>query len=1098
MKTAAGSPRDTRRRARWGLRLAVLTAVAGVVWFYFWTVQTTGAIVRLTGQRNDYYNLLVDGFLDGHLYMKDEPDPQLLALPPAQRPGNAPYKLDASLYGGHYYLYFGVTPVITLGLPYGLLTGHDFPEALAGVVFMGLGFALATVWWLGLRRDFFPRLGGGWTVLGVVAIGICTAAPSALRRPLFYEVAIGAGYAFSMLALWAATKAWRRPAQSSWWLALAGVAVGLAVGSRANLAPAGVALLCAAAWGVRRGRNGPRWRAVLVALLAAGGGAGAVGAGLAGYNYARFGSITEFGHHHQLGINPKQMFRAENLGHNFSLYYLTPPALNGYFPFVAQADEGAKPSDYIGREHAHGEWLWSLVFVAAVSGAMAAWKRRRGDGGAEGWLKLLLLPVVWFGVSGLVVGLTGVRSNRYMLDFHPALVLATLGAMAAGLVGLDGWRRWALGLLAAVLLPAAILFNVLASLGSHRFFQGTAPVTYARLATWADGVAWPLLRAWGEPVGDREVSFYWPAKGGRGGREILLTTGTMDFRDTIFLDYDRRERVRLIAQHGEYGEVAGEWFDYAAAKRSTLRISGSLLLPGTGHPWYGNRPMEEREALKRRLRVSVDGRLRFDREMPSFEAAPHQMEWGGTKRAAGWIERVTAVGPDEAWLRARERAVGAVRLRLKLPTNRFGWVEPLVQSGGLDAFDSLAVRYVRPGVVQLLHDQIGGGGRWSEEFSVDYDQLQRVEVSLPAANDQGLWEAIKPGSEQVSPRSMRVRWNGREVFRSILPILPARPLSVTLGVNWWNASGVRALFDGQMTESPALEPLAAALRPGELRCALPGGEALGDERGVWLRLERADGNTAGLLWQRVPESGLTRVGWWEGAIVTWLAWLEPADAATLTTQLLIPPPGAAGEHRYAFIELGLQNKGAFAHKTEFFNGSVIVARALFAHDWRGSALRAGGSREPKVTPQLPGRLRMRFTLPPGGFAGSDPLLSAGRAGAADSVFLRSVGGGRYVVGVDHWGLGSVESAPLALAADRVHTLVIELGSLSSVAGELPSNRVRLLLDSKIVLDVVQSLYAVRPEEVVYGLNPHGMSTSGASFRGEIISVLSRAGADDTR
>jgi hypothetical protein len=46
--------------------------------------------------------------------------------------------------------------------------------------------------------------------------------------------------------------------------------------------------------------------------------------------------------------------------------------------------------------------------------------------------------------------------------------------------------------------------------------------------------------------------------------------------------------------------------------------------------------------------------------------------------------------------------------------------------------------------------------------------------------------------------------------------------------------------------------------------------------------------------------------------------------------------------------------------------------------------------------------------------------------------------------------------------------------------------------------VAQPLYAVQPGEVVYGLNPHGMSTSGASFRGEIISVLSRAGADDTR
>ncbi len=37
-----------------------------------------------------------------------------------------------------------------------------------------------------------------------------------------------------------------------------------------------------------------------------------------------------------------------------------------------------------------------------------------------------------------------------------------------------------------------------------------------------------------------------------------------------------------------------------------------------------------------------------------------------------------------------------------------GVIEPLLQSGGPKAFDTLAVRYVRDGVVQLLHDQAGG------------------------------------------------------------------------------------------------------------------------------------------------------------------------------------------------------------------------------------------------------------------------------------------------------------------------------------------------------------------------------------------------------
>jgi hypothetical protein len=219
----------TGAKLGWVTATALAAVMVAVGFFYGWTVQTTSAEMRPNGQKSDYYNLLVDGFRDGHLHMKVAVDPQLLALRPEQRPGSAPYLLDASLYEGRYYLYFGVTPAVLLFWPFAAVTGHDLPEATGALIFMLLGFGLATAWWLDVRRAYFPRLAGGWTVLAVLAIGLCTAAPSALRRPMFYEVAIGSGYAFSMLALWAATRAWQRPERSRGWLLLAGVAVGLAV-----------------------------------------------------------------------------------------------------------------------------------------------------------------------------------------------------------------------------------------------------------------------------------------------------------------------------------------------------------------------------------------------------------------------------------------------------------------------------------------------------------------------------------------------------------------------------------------------------------------------------------------------------------------------------------------------------------------------------------------------------------------------------------------------------------------------------------------------------------------------------------------------------
>jgi len=110
--------------------------------------------------------------------------------------------------------YFGVTPAVLLFWPFAAVTGHDLPEATGALVFMILGFGLATAWWLDVRRTYFPRLAWGWTVSEVVAIGLCSADVGAEAAHV-YEVAIGSGYAFSMLALWAATRAWRSPTKAA-------------------------------------------------------------------------------------------------------------------------------------------------------------------------------------------------------------------------------------------------------------------------------------------------------------------------------------------------------------------------------------------------------------------------------------------------------------------------------------------------------------------------------------------------------------------------------------------------------------------------------------------------------------------------------------------------------------------------------------------------------------------------------------------------------------------------------------------------------------------------------------------------------------------
>jgi hypothetical protein len=122
-------------------------------------------------------------------------------------------------------------------------------------------------------------------------------------------------------------------------------------------------------------------------------------------------------------------------------------------------------------------------------------------------------------------------------------------------------------------------------------------------------------------------------------------------------------------------------------------------------------------------------------------------------------------------------------------------------------------------------------------------------------------------------------------------------------------------------------------------------------------------------------------------------------------------------------------------------------------------------------------------------------VEAGRVGAADSVYLRGLADGRYVVGLDHWSVGAIESAPFDLADGEIHSIGIEMASLDA-DGKTPGGAVRIALDGRMVMDRLTALYAVRPGEVVVGANPLGMSTSASTFEGDLILARTHQAAED--
>lgn len=1100
VRVPAGPAAGWREWTQRGLALAV---AIGVVAFYFWTVKSARADWHFGGQKDDYYNLLVDGFQDGHLHMKVAVDPALLALPPDRRPGGAPFLLDASLHRGHYYLYFGVAPAVVLFWPVAALTGQDMPQAMAALVFAALALGCSFAWWCEMRRIVLPRLGPGWDWLAVMALGFCTAAPSALRRPLFYEVATLSGWAFGALMLWALVRAWRSERRAGAWLLAAGVACGLAVGSRANLAPAGLLALVAGA--VLAGRkSGPapsgRWRGIGIALVLAGSGAGVVGAGLAAYNYMRFGSMVEFGHSYQLGLNPQQMFRLTNLAHNLRLYYAQPPQLNAYFPYVLPPGEGPKPADYLGRESVHGEWIWGVVLLAALPMAWRAGRRR-----ADGTWRILVPIAIWFVGNLLVTGSTGVRANRYMLDFHPALVGLTLLGIGLAADGAPGWRRWwARGLAALVVL--ATLFNGLASMQVHGFFEHTDPEDFRRLARTADHALFRVAPGLFRTLGDRETELRWPSRGNVGPFP-LVSAGPIGFDDGLWVETDGRSLARLIYKHADYSTAEGPWFTFEPDHTSRIRVSGGFLLPPVQHLWYGARAGELRAALKRRVRVLVDDLVRFDRDVPSFDSAPWLVRWGSgqlgdgmVRRNPGLLSTVRRLETDDAWATELGARRGMVRLRLRLPADRYGSAEPLVQTGTLPGCDVLLVWFTRPGYVRLMHDCFGAGGDSSPEFAVDYGQWQSVEVEMPMSNDGLAWNE-HDALDNSPVEKLAVRWNGQKVFTSALTMHPAGMQDLVLGANLVGASLGRMSYVGEIQPAPSLEPL-RPVQAGTLEPRIvPDQDFIGVE-GVLVRWQRPDQRRAAVVWRRAEIAAPVQLGWLDEGRVTWAARLLGHAAGPLRLELPEQTEGRAEKAIFSrgkgrgLVELSQDGEKVFTVPTDFFADGPVSGWALAGRRWTGNALAAAGPVDGPPVPErpavLPGRIEVRLALPKDGLKQSVPLLSAGKAGAADSLFLRPSGDGRYVIGLDHWGVGATEGAPVAIAPAEVVSLIIEMGSLF-LAGDFRADEIRVSLDGIIALEARVPLYPVKPEEIEIGRNSIGLSTSGPQFVGEIYSVHTQVG-----
>ena len=299
--------------------VAVCAAAAAAMWLLCASKDGLSIIAYpLEGGIEKYspYIQQFDAFMKGQLHIDVQPAAELLALEnpynPVERSGIY-YLFDRAFYGGKYYSYFGIAPILTVYFPFYLLCGA-LPDdstvmgifSLITAVFMPLAvIELAKI----MKSKIMP-----WFA-AVCAVGAYFASLALIIQrgfTPFYYIASAAGTAFICAYAYFLLKSLGKEKTSARavFMALAGISFALAFLSRINsvLPAAAVTVAFVIIYAVKsfKEKKTARFIGEMAALALP---VAAAGIFSLCYNQLRFGNPLEFGASYQLTVADASLYK---------------------------------------------------------------------------------------------------------------------------------------------------------------------------------------------------------------------------------------------------------------------------------------------------------------------------------------------------------------------------------------------------------------------------------------------------------------------------------------------------------------------------------------------------------------------------------------------------------------------------------------------------------------------------------------------------------------------------------------------------------------------------------------------------------------------
>ncbi|HMF44240.1 MAG TPA: hypothetical protein VKQ32_26390 [Polyangia bacterium] len=475
--------------------LAPLCGLWIAVGVYYVFVVSAGHMTRWPAWTG-YYETQAQALVSGHIHLLEPPSRALMQLADPWDIGNMPFwRWDHTYFQGHLYIYWGLVPAMIGAAIKVLFHGVTVGDGALTFGFFMARLIAGTLLIRQVARHTVPRPPRWAVALSMLVFALAHPTPYTLARGGVYEAAIMGAVAFLLIGLCFGYRSLHTrsgPAATAC-AAAAGIAFGLAGGSRLTQMPTAIALaLLTALWYWRRPRGPaegtPGWIGPSIAVVAP---AVAAGFALLVINKVRFGAWTEFGLRYTMTY-PKPFLGLRFAVPDLYTHAFAPPRLGCAFPYLTAPWDATRvsapawlpitwPADHYTSEPTLGllvvaPFMW--LALAAPIVALARWRLTRATAttpatppspSASAWGWMTPGRWLWVALAGCLAGvspllLLNVTTMRYQNDYSTTLLLVAIFGgwrLLAAPASARGRRAtaWLFGTLAVATIVAGVLLG---------------------------------------------------------------------------------------------------------------------------------------------------------------------------------------------------------------------------------------------------------------------------------------------------------------------------------------------------------------------------------------------------------------------------------------------------------------------------------------------------------------------------------------------------------------------------------------------------------------------------------------------------------------